>query len=952
MKKRRSGQPESPGKKLQNFTDREDERALFARYVDLPLGGHLPVVSFYGVGGTGKTWLLQKLRETLPPAEELPRAHLDFAIARGGELYQRDPAAALAEIQRQLGVECPRFEVAYHVMLWKQGKRDSMTSVVEDAASTGWQIAIALGQDAASALIPGVNVAGKLLEKVGGPAGRRLRGTALGRWLESRGTSDFLRGLTARTAQEISEELVDFLAEDLHEALPRRPGRAGRAVLFFDTFEDLVRGAGRGGSRERAARQGWIQDLYRALLDDSDEPGATVLFVVAGRDQLVWPEDFQDPRYLDQHRVGGLSRTDARRFLAGCGIADAALQEAILRVAADDGEEGEEGDAASGSAEAGHHPFTLGLCADTVVGERARGGDPDAASFAMSPGDVRELVDRFLASFDGGQEAFIPWMYRLSLPPRWDEAAAREAFSPVVDAHQDAAWDALTSYSFVQPPAGADPWWGLHTRMRDALRARHAENEERVGRDHRLWLVHWAQRSREPADAFAGLAWYHLYCLDPSYALEQWVALAREARAGSRMADHHALLGWWAPTRLAATGTSVDLPEATALRALADELCEASLGSAAANLQRAIASLETALEVYSTREMRRDWAATISDMGTAHRALPGGDHDANVRRAIRCFEAALQVQSEADAPGEWGLTMNNLGNAWRDLPTGERAANLERAIRCHEAALRVAPAVSHRHRAAFWNNLGAALTELPTGDRTANLRRAIECYEEVLRLQPEDREPRLWGATKVQLGNALLELPDGERAENVRRAIEAYESAQRVFTEQAFPREWARTMTSLGRARSVMPTGDPAANLRGAIECNEAALRVLSEDATPREWSRTMAELGTLYAKLAGGDGGENLRRAIGCFQAALRVETEHGSPREWAVLMHNLGTAHRNLPPEQGPNGLETAIRCYEAALRVHSPDSLPDRHAATMDALTTARAMLAARVVPEADG
>jgi hypothetical protein len=145
MKKRTAGQVESPSRNIRHFTDRENERDLFARYLDRRQGEHLPVLFFYGVGGTGKTWLLQKLREIVSSRDGVPHAHLDFSLLRGGEVYRRDHAAALAEIQRQLGIDCPRFEVAYDVMLWKRGKRDTASSSVEGAASTGWQIAIAPG---------------------------------------------------------------------------------------------------------------------------------------------------------------------------------------------------------------------------------------------------------------------------------------------------------------------------------------------------------------------------------------------------------------------------------------------------------------------------------------------------------------------------------------------------------------------------------------------------------------------------------------------------------------------------------------------------------------------------------------------------------------------------------------------------------------------------------------
>ncbi|MBM3500420.1 MAG: hypothetical protein FJX74_17320, partial [Armatimonadetes bacterium] len=43
------------------FTDREEALAAFRRHAQAPPGRTLPVLSFYGVGGAGKTFLLQKL---------------------------------------------------------------------------------------------------------------------------------------------------------------------------------------------------------------------------------------------------------------------------------------------------------------------------------------------------------------------------------------------------------------------------------------------------------------------------------------------------------------------------------------------------------------------------------------------------------------------------------------------------------------------------------------------------------------------------------------------------------------------------------------------------------------------------------------------------------------------------------------------------------------------------
>ena len=102
----------SPTQELRHFTNREEERHVLRRLLALPSGQPLPVVMFYGVGGTGKSWLLRRLRADVPP--EIPSALLDFDPQCGGAPYHTDYSRALAELRRQLAsVECPRFDLAY-----------------------------------------------------------------------------------------------------------------------------------------------------------------------------------------------------------------------------------------------------------------------------------------------------------------------------------------------------------------------------------------------------------------------------------------------------------------------------------------------------------------------------------------------------------------------------------------------------------------------------------------------------------------------------------------------------------------------------------------------------------------------------------------------------------------------------------------------------------------------
>lgn len=88
-----------PSGEIARFTNREDLRNLFQFYLNSPT--EPPVLMFYGVGGAGKTWLLQKLRQEKPA--DLPAAYLDFDPQAGGQRFALDPTAALYDIRQQIG---------------------------------------------------------------------------------------------------------------------------------------------------------------------------------------------------------------------------------------------------------------------------------------------------------------------------------------------------------------------------------------------------------------------------------------------------------------------------------------------------------------------------------------------------------------------------------------------------------------------------------------------------------------------------------------------------------------------------------------------------------------------------------------------------------------------------------------------------------------------------------
>ena len=734
-----------PGQELKHFTGREDLLAVFDRLLDRPASAQLPVLMFFGVGGRGKSWLLRRLRARLLERWRLPSAFIDFDSLLGGTAFQRDSSALLAEVWRQLDVECPRFELAFAMMRFKQGAGDRPLLRHGGNASVAWELVNEGGQALLNG-VPGGNLLVWLGRKAAGAAATRLKDTALGKQLISTAGNDDYLSLSRKSAQEIYPTLAERLGEDLDVQLPPREGKSCRAVVFLDTFEALQIGAH--GEAQHQLAEDPVRELYRNL--------TCVFLVIAGRDRLTWAKadrDWADHGSLEQHSLGGLSRPDATVFLEKCGILPGKLQEAIFRVCVDE----------KTSDSNAYHPYSLGLCADTANAERFRGREPDPATFDMAPDHYDRLARRFLKSLHDRHTEL--WITALAQTPRFDEAAARDAFSPApTSTKTPPGKPCVTTALCSRPvsPAGFACIRGCATRFTTASKT----TPTRFTAPTRAGKPTGGGAAQSTTDGFAALSWYHEFALDPDRGIRTWKEKVKKARSAAAMTLHFELLDWWSSSGIEDRQPRTEA-EAAALNSLGNELRQTTLGNHSANLHRAIACYEAALRVRTEARLPAEWAMTQNNLGIAYRNLRSGDRGANLARAIACYEAALRVRTEARFPLAWAMTQNNLGAAYRNLPTGDRGAKLARAIACYEAALRVYTEAEYPEQWAMTqNNLGIAYSDLPTGDRSANLGHAIACFEAALRVYTESAYPVQWAMTENNLGIASSDLPTRDRGAN------------------------------------------------------------------------------------------------------------------------------------------------------------------------------------------
>lgn len=389
------------------FVNRESVLAAFAEVLSARPG--MPCVfNVVGVGGIGKSRLLQELRQRSAATHRAATIDLQVPAMR----QQEDALAVLrVELGRQ-GVRFDRFDIAYAV-LWQRLHPHLRLSSKE---------------------LPFVDESEALSQVLDGAAGVPVFGTGVGLLrLLGKATSgmrqrhriksdDTLSQLDDLSNAELADAVTYLFAEDL------RDGSDRPYVIFVDAYEALAPAAARSG--RALAQDVWLRDLIAQL-----DGGVVVL---ASREPLSWAA--HEPGWAEvihHQRVDGLPMAARLELLADGGITDHGARQAIAT-------------ASQGL------PFYLHLAVDTRTTAR------QAAAVSSE-----EILQRFLTHVAPDE---IRTLELLSVARIFDyeifQAVADEFDLP----RHRMAWESMTAYSFVYP-AGVHGR-RLHQLMRAALHDR------------------------------------------------------------------------------------------------------------------------------------------------------------------------------------------------------------------------------------------------------------------------------------------------------------------------------------------------------------------------------------------------------------------------------------------------------------------------------------------------
>lgn len=292
------------------FTDRIEFKEEFWSSLSGLSKDEVKVITFYGVGGIGKTALRKELmKEVSLKRQDIITAMIDFSIEN-----HRIEESALKFLRANLKVNhkvrFDYYDTAYAIYLKKLQpdiKINNKTLPFLDEGDLLFQL-ISISED-----LPFLGVVGKTLSLLN--SGISSINNKI-----SRNKLEQIVRIENMEPKDIFELLPEFFALDFFEHLEKNNMSS---VIFVDTYEAIW-----GNNRSITsyiAKDEWLRDKLIKFL-----PG--VLWVVFSREQLIWDEFNQEWKgSLFQKCLPALEEKYAVEFLKSAGINDIDIQKQIIK---------------------------------------------------------------------------------------------------------------------------------------------------------------------------------------------------------------------------------------------------------------------------------------------------------------------------------------------------------------------------------------------------------------------------------------------------------------------------------------------------------------------------------------------------------------------------------------------------------------------------------------------
>ena len=288
------------------FTDRTEPQAAFQNaYLDLasrmPGSNNSQILTYYGMGGIGKSTLLEKLADNLKTQRAFTEKNngKPLFVSLNFEVCQED-IQVLTRLRNILsdsyGWQFPLFELGLYLYGRSIGEDIDLPETKTVAGQQAPLVRFAI--DMASEL-PVVGPFLKIFSLV--DQGQAALRTLLNQH------KDLVQQFEKYSPTQQREALPGLFAADLNAYTEKVKAPL---VLFLDTYECIEERAATQGSAMR--RDYWLHGDSRLIAETKN-----ALWVIAGRNQIQWSVAGCP---MEQHLLGSLSDEDACSFLIGAGL--------------------------------------------------------------------------------------------------------------------------------------------------------------------------------------------------------------------------------------------------------------------------------------------------------------------------------------------------------------------------------------------------------------------------------------------------------------------------------------------------------------------------------------------------------------------------------------------------------------------------------------------------------
>ncbi len=750
------------------FTDREEPRKAFWDVYNEMEQGDYNVVAYYGIGGVGKTTLLNKLVKELyerkTNKKKLSHAFFSFEGNPGKEEF-------LYNFSRQVmlchkGLECSIFDEAIAKVAHSEGKdlyeynkraTGPLNSLVDIARSIGEEI------------VPYGETAGKAIEAL------------LKLYKEKKKEKEHEDGANVRVYNEIKylepkiikEKLHEYLKQDLWDTLEKR---TEPFVVFLDGYENFV-SIIRDGEISQY-EDNWMYGAKNKLIELPN-----VLWVIAGRERIKWGEDVLPQS--NSHRIGDLSEQDAVQYFEKAGIIDQEMVTQLYKLS-------------HGT------PAYLDLCVRNYW-EISTKRTPVIEDFGK---DTVDLAKRYLY---GMSETTRNIMLMLAWFPKvWDREMAEEVARQMHHANYEAELEKLLTLSLFEPVLAG---YRLHDTFKQVAREVSLEIGDKIQKTVFLYLKDWLLKS----DA-------SMYRIEK---LNQLVSLIKIANSELFTDDEISTIvnmmdeeynREYEFEKLCMLLKAVCDYVVNSERSVETRLeCEIIYSQSLGQIGRYEEMLELSERIYQcVNEVGSESViATVALQNLATAYEYNGLYEKHMEYQLKCYELEKRVLGTRN-PATLGA-VNNLANAYRNQGNYEKA--LELNLICYNLRNELY-GEEHPDTLESLNNLAMSYQNLGDYQKARDLQ--VECYEKSKRILDE-KHPKTMLSLQ-HLISSYYELGDYKKALELQ--YECYELEVQVFGE-----EHPHTLSSLLNIANIHTRlGNYEKSLEIQTDCYEKYKRILGEE--------------------------------------------------------------------------------------------------------------------------